>query len=61
MTKLVNVEFEKAVRLLVKHFPVSEESSRKPVLFHDIRVGMYLYEHNYSSGGSLGRGEVYLQ
>lgn len=36
------------VRLLVQHFPLSDESSRKPVLFHDIRVGVYLYNHKYS-------------
>ncbi len=48
MSKLLNVKFEKAVRLLVEHFPPSDESSRKPVLFHDIRVGVYLYEHGYS-------------
>lgn len=48
MSKSLNVKFEKAVRLLVEHFPVSDESSRKPVLFHDIRVGVYLYNHGYS-------------
>ncbi|MBO05593.1 MAG: hypothetical protein CMI58_00880 [Parcubacteria group bacterium] len=48
MTKSLNVKFEKGVRLLVEHFPVSDESSRKPVLFHDIRVGTYLYNHDYS-------------
>ena len=48
MTKSLNVKFEKAVRLLVEHFPVSDETSRKPVLFHDIRVGVYLYENGYS-------------
>lgn len=48
MTKSLNIQFEKAVRLLVEHFPISDETSRKPVLFHDIRVGVYLYEHGYS-------------
>jgi len=43
----LQLQFEKAVRLLAKHFPVSEETSRKPALFHDIRVGVYLYEHGY--------------
>lgn len=28
--------------------PLSDENSRKPVLFHDIRVGVYLYENGYS-------------
>ena len=48
MSKSLNVKFEKAVRLLVEHFSVSDKSSRKPVLFHDIRVGVYLYNHEYS-------------
>jgi (p)ppGpp synthase/HD superfamily hydrolase len=48
MTKSLNIEFEKAVRLLAEAFPVSDENTRKPVLFHDIRVGVYLYENNYS-------------
>jgi hypothetical protein len=43
MTKSLNIEFEKAVRLLAEAFPVSDENTRKPVLFHDIRVGVYLY------------------
>ncbi len=44
----LNIEFEKAVRLLVEYFPVSEKGSRKPILFHDIRVGTYLCEKGYS-------------
>lgn len=48
MTTSLNVKFEKAVRLLVEHFPISDETSRKPVLFHDIRVGVYLYNNEYS-------------
>ncbi|MFH1508888.1 MAG: HD domain-containing protein [bacterium] len=48
MSKPLNIKFEKAVRFLAEHFPVSDESSRKPVLFHDIRVGVYLYENGYS-------------
>lgn len=28
--------------------PSSDENSRKPVMFHDIRVGVYLYENGYS-------------
>ena len=27
---------------------MANETSRKPVLFHGLRVGMYLYEHSYS-------------
>lgn len=48
MTKLLNLKFEKAVRMLAEHTPLSDESSRKPILFHDIRVGVYLYEKGYS-------------
>lgn len=48
MQKSLGAEFEKAVRILAEHFPVSEDESRKPVLFHDIRVGVRLYEGNYS-------------
>ena len=32
---------------MVENFPVSTQDSRKPVLFHDIRVGVYLYENGY--------------
>lgn len=46
--KGLNVKFEKAVRLLTEHLPVSDSSVRKPVLFHDIRVGVYLYENGYA-------------
>ncbi|MFC1644778.1 HD domain-containing protein [Patescibacteria group bacterium] len=48
MKKSLNVKFEKAVRMLAEHMPVSDETSRKPVMFHDIRVGVYLYESGYS-------------
>ena len=44
----LNVQFEKAVRVLVQHLPSSNEASRKSTLFHSIRVGVYLYEHGYS-------------
>lgn len=44
----LNIEFEKAVRLLAEHYPPSNGNSRKPALFHVIRVGVYLYEKNYS-------------
>lgn len=47
MKKALDIEFEKAMRMLVEHMPVSEEGSRKPILFHDIRVGAYLYEKGY--------------
>lgn len=48
MDKMLNIEFEKAVRLLSEYMPISDEATRKPVLFHDIRVGVYLYEGGYS-------------
>lgn len=48
MDQLLNVEFEKAVRILVENMPVSDEATRKPVIAHDIRVGVYLYEKGYS-------------
>lgn len=48
MTKSLGINFEKAVRLLSKYLPVSEEDGRKPIFFHDIRVGVYLYENGYS-------------
>lgn len=48
MNKQLGVDFEKAVRLLAQYMSVSGEDSRKPILFHDIRVGVYLYENGYS-------------
>lgn len=48
MSKSLNLKFEKAVRILSKHMPPSDENSRKPIMFHDIRVGVYLYENGYS-------------
>lgn len=47
MTVKLNIQFERAVRLLAANLPASTESSRKPILFHSIRVGTYLYEHGY--------------
>lgn len=48
MSKTLNIKFEKAVRILAKYMPPSDESSRKPIMFHDIRVGVYLYENGYA-------------
>ena len=48
MSKSLDIKFEKAVQMLAKHLPESDETSRKPILFHNIRVGVYLYEHKYS-------------
>lgn len=47
MIKTLNLELEKAIRLLTKFAPVSDEKSRKPILPHDVRVGIYLYENGY--------------
>src|SRR3989338_8386653 len=44
----LNVECEKAIRMLAMHVPPADETSRKPALFHAIRVGAHLYERNYS-------------
>ena len=46
---LLSINFEKAVRMLMEHMPESEANSRKPIAFHDIRVGVYLFEHGYSA------------
>jgi guanosine-3',5'-bis(diphosphate) 3'-pyrophosphohydrolase len=54
MEKSLDIEFEKAVRMLCENLPLSEIGSRKPILFHDIRVGVYLYENNYSRDIILG-------
>lgn len=48
MSKSLNIKFEKAVRILSEYMPPSDENSGKPVMFHDIRVGVYLYENGYS-------------
>ena len=34
--------------MLSQHMSVSDENSRKPIMFHDIRVGVYLYENGYA-------------
>ncbi len=54
MTNSLSLKFEKAIRLIAKHFPISVETSRKPRVFHVIRVGVYLYDHNYSEDIVLG-------
>lgn len=43
----VELKFEKAVQLLCQFMPVGEER-KKPLLMHALRVGMYLYERDYS-------------
>lgn len=47
MKILLDIEIEKAMRMLVKYFPVSKNNSLKPKLFHDIRVGLYFYQNDY--------------
>ena len=44
----LDLQFEKAVKLLVEHMPFGEER-KKPLLMHVLRVGVYLYEREYSS------------
>lgn len=44
---MLDIEIEKAIRILVKRLPSSEKNSRKPILFHAIRVGTYLYDNDY--------------
>jgi len=48
MTKTGTLQFENGIRFLVRHIPLSDENRRKPILFHSIRVGVYLYDHGYS-------------
>lgn len=48
LTKQLNLKFEEAVRLLVEYAPTSDENTRKALIPHDIRVGVYLYNNNYS-------------
>ncbi len=43
-----HITFESAIHFLTTHLPKSKPDSRKPILFHNIRVGMYLYNNNYS-------------
>ena len=47
----LGIEFERALHLITKHFPIPYKTSlnsRKPVLFHDLRVAIYFYENWYS-------------
>lgn len=40
-------EYEKAVQFLVKHFNETGNNP-KPVIWHSIKVGIFLYQNNYS-------------
>ncbi|MEK7619307.1 MAG: HD domain-containing protein [Patescibacteria group bacterium] len=44
----LDLECEQAIRLLVANVPPSDEQSRKPALIHALRVGVYLYQREYS-------------
>lgn len=44
----MGTQFEKAVLFLSGHLPSAKLHIKKPVLFHDIRVGVYLYENGYT-------------
>ncbi len=48
MSLQLSSKFEEAVRLMSKWMPTAEETPRKPVLFHGVRVGTYLYDNGYS-------------
>lgn len=45
--KPLELAFERAVQLLVECMPIGIDR-KKPVLMHSLRVGMFLYEHDYS-------------
>ena len=53
MSKSFGAQFEVGVRLLATHMPDST-TLIKPTLFHNIRVGVYLYESGYSDDIVLG-------
>ncbi len=38
----LDVQIDKAIRFLADYLPLSDENSRKPILPHNVRVGMYL-------------------
>lgn len=44
----LSLEFETALRFITAHLPSAAATTRKPLLPHCARVGVYLYEHNYS-------------
>ncbi len=44
---MLDTKFEQAIRLLAEHLPFSSENTRKPILPHSLRVGVYLNNHNY--------------
>ena len=50
MEPTIGIEIEKAIRFLSLHMPFANESTKKPTLFHGIRVGIYLYMNGYSQG-----------
>jgi len=39
---------KKAISFLIKHAPVTDKNTKKALVPHDIRVGRYLFENNYS-------------
>ena len=43
----LELQFEKAVRLLGKYMPKGE-TRKKPIIIHSLRVGFYLYQKGYS-------------
>lgn len=45
--KPLELKIERTVQLLCEYMPAGQDR-KKPILMHAFRVGMYLYEHNYS-------------
>ena len=41
------LECERAIRFVSEKMPISDSSSRKPILFHNVRVGVALYQKGY--------------
>jgi len=48
------LEFERATRFLVEYLPESQKDSRKPILFHNLRVWQYLYARWYDQNIVIG-------
>lgn len=38
----LDVQIDRAIRFLAEHLPPPDQTSRKPILPHNVRVGMYL-------------------
>jgi (p)ppGpp synthase/HD superfamily hydrolase len=49
----LQIQFERAMKVLCEHVSVSTEK-RKPQLMHCLRVGIYLFENDYSEDVVIG-------